>query len=173
MSTVLEVLGTPTPKGSYRAIIVGKRRPPTCSCRAVLIPSGSDGSRKLLAHWKRAVQLAVPAFAPTPTDVPLVVTITFYLARPAAHYRANGQLKPSAPAFPRWKPDGDKLLRSTLDALNAISFDDDARIVDMNARKRYADGRPEGATIEIEEISPAALPQATAPDERQPSLMGV
>ena len=160
---VLEVAGTPEPKGSYRAIVVGKRRPPTCACRAVLIPSGDDKRQKALDAWKRAVLASIPGFEATLRDVPLAVSITFRIARPAGHYRANGQLKPSAPRYPRWKPDGDKLLRSTLDALSAVAFDDDARIVDLHAFKRYADGTREGATIEIAalyEIPAVAAPAA-------------
>lgn len=170
---VLEVFGTPRPKGSYRAI-AGKG---SALGRAFLVPSDSDEARAALLAWKRAVAVSVPAFTKTLVDTALAVTIEFRLARPAGHFGARGNLKPSAPAFPRWKPDGDKLLRSTLDALKGVAFDDDARIVDMIACKRYADAKPVGATIVIAPMatdSPAtSSPKLAAQNERQPSLMGV
>ena len=139
---LLRVYGTPIPKGSYRAMTIGGK--------ARLIASTNNKAIKKLKAWKTAVQLAVPAFTKTFEDQPLELDATFWLERPAGHFRANGTLKPSAPRYPRWRPDGDKLLRSTLDALNEVAFDDDARVVDQHARKRYVTPEePAGATILI------------------------
>ena len=92
----LDVVGTPAPKGSARAILIGKIRRVPCSCRALNVPSGSNANRDALVAWARAVRQALGRAVPT-VDVALAVTITFWLARPAGHYRANGQIKPSAP----------------------------------------------------------------------------
>lgn len=70
----------------------------------------------------------------------------FYLRRP-----------PSAPKsrqYPDRKPDLDKLIRSTLDALVIGGvIEDDARIIAIRAGKVYARTRPTGALIEINSLA--------------------
>ncbi|MFF9097619.1 RusA family crossover junction endodeoxyribonuclease [Streptomyces sp. NPDC014802] len=67
--------------------------------------------------------------------------VVFTLPRPKHHYgtgRNAGVLKPSAPKFPTGKPDTDKLLRSTQDALkDAGVLLDDSVVTDTTAAKRY------------------------------------
>lgn len=80
--------------------------------------------------------------------------MTFFLPRPKGHYRTGQNahlLKDSAPALPGVKPDLDKLLRSTYDALTtAGAYTDDATVTDGSQRKRYADTtNPPGAHITI------------------------
>jgi Holliday junction resolvase RusA-like endonuclease len=85
-------------------------------------------------------------------DVPLVVTITFWLARPSGHWGKHG-LKSSAPRHPAKKPDIDKLVRATLDPMNGTIFDDDSRIVSLVAVKSYADlVGSAGASIRVERL---------------------
>ncbi len=147
------VLGTPAPKGSSRAF-VNKR-----TGRAFVAPGGAKTTEAKIANWSSAVRDAARRIvgdveAPPFVAVPLVVEIEFRLARPAGHWgkgRNAGKLTPSAPPFPMGKPDGDKLLRTTWDALTGIVFDDDSRIVDFPTRKRYATPGNEGATIVIRE----------------------
>jgi crossover junction endodeoxyribonuclease RusA len=82
----------------------------------------------------------------------LAVSIAFRICRPAGHWgkgKNAGMLAPSAPAFPRGKPDIDKLARSTLDSMTGILFDDDSRIVSLHLVKRYATVGQEGANIRI------------------------
>jgi len=153
---VLEVLGTPAPKGSSRAFI-NKR-----TGRAILAPSGSAANKGRLRSWDALVreeaQRLAPATAPMFVDKPLAVSITFRLARPSGHWgkgKRAGQLVPSAPTAPRTKPDADKLARATLDALHGTIFDDDSRIVELLVRKRYAAPGEEGARIAVEEWRPA------------------
>jgi Holliday junction resolvase RusA-like endonuclease len=144
---VLEVLGTPAPKGSVRPIVV--------KGRAMLTPShGKEGQRKLRS-WETAVREAALAAigeveVPPFVAVPLVVEMTFRMARPAGHWGAKG-LKPSAPKHPATKPDIDKLFRLAGDVLNSIVFDDDSRIVEAVVRKVYATPGHEGARIVIRE----------------------
>lgn len=86
--------------------------------------------------WNGAVRTAAAAAVgaretPPFVGVPLSIAITFRIARPPGHWgkgRNAGRLVPSAPLFPRGKPDIDKLARSTLDSLTGIVFDDDARV---------------------------------------------
>ncbi len=149
-----EVFGAPAPKGSMRAMIVGGK--------ARIVASSNSGHEKRLALWvasvrvaaRRAIGAVLDDVPPPFIDVPLYVEIEFRLERPAGHYgtgRNADSLKPSAPRFPHTKPDGDKLLRTTWDALTGVVFDDDSRIVEFPTRKRYAARGREGATITIRE----------------------
>ncbi len=140
---LLHVNGTPAPKGSARAIRQG--------AFARLVPSSSDANRKAQAAWVRAVRSSA-----APNLVPLVgpveCALTFRLARPDAHYgtgRNANTLKASAPACPIVKPDIDKLVRCTLDALTGMAFEDDSRIVWLTVRKCYATRGQEGAEVRV------------------------
>jgi Holliday junction resolvase RusA-like endonuclease len=143
---VVNVLGTPAPKGSNRAMVRGGR--------AVFVPGGSKVNQVALKGWDVAVREAAleqlgPCLSPTFVDRPLAVAITFRLARPGGHWRKQGGLSASAPLFPSKKPDVDKLARSTIDSLSGLVFDDDARIVELVVRKRYAEPGREGAEIRV------------------------
>ncbi len=71
--------------------------------------------------------------------LPLEADFTFYLPRPKSHYRASGTLKENAPVYPLSMPDVDKLARAVMDAVtDSGMWDDDARVVDLHSRKRYA-----------------------------------
>lgn len=137
----LDVIGTPAPKGSARAI--------TIAGRARLVPSSSDTNKRAQAAWVKAIQFAAKRDAHDRffAGVPISVRVTFWLARPKGHYTKRG-LRPSAPSWPTVRPDADKLARLVLDALTGVLWDDDSRIVSLSARKLYADGEP-GATIHV------------------------
>jgi Holliday junction resolvase RusA-like endonuclease len=144
-----DVLGTPAPKGSGRAMLIRSRGAP----RAIHVASGSDANKQRLKSWDTSVREAaaeaidragVPAFVQTP----IAVRITFRLARPGGHWGKTG-LRPSAPAFPAGKPDADKLARATIDSLTGTLFDDDSRIVSLRVEKRYAEPGREGASIAV------------------------
>lgn len=142
---MLEVRGTPGPKGSSRALLIRGR--------AINVPSGSDANRRAIKSWDVSVRTAAaqklgPITTPRYVAQALKVILVFRLARPGGHWGRRG-LKPSAPAVPRGKPDLDKLVRSTLDALIGSVIDDDARIVEVRASKIYAAPGNEGATIMI------------------------
>jgi Holliday junction resolvase RusA-like endonuclease len=149
----IEVLGTPAPKGSARAFYKAGMK------RAVIVKDNSERQRGWDANVReRARRVVGDVAAPPFVDTPLSVSITFRLARPAGHYRkgALNALKPGAPAFPRGKPDADKLARATLDSLTGIVFDDDARIVELVVLKRYAAPGHEGATITVSALGASA-----------------
>lgn len=154
-----DVLGTPAPKGSGRAIMVGGR--------ARHVASGSDTNARRLKSWdvalREAARLAVGEVAAPPfVGVPLRMTVVFRMQRPAGHWgtgRHAGHLKPGAPMFPATKPDSSKLLRATEDSLIGIVFDDDSRIVDTHIVKVYAAPGDEGARITIDKL-PATIAEA-------------
>lgn len=152
---VLEVLGAPAPKGSARAMLIGGR--------ARLIASSSGRNETAQSRWSKAVRDAALDQPDSYAGTPLSVRIEFRVARPRGHYgtgRNATTLKPSAPVAPSTKPDLDKLVRCTLDAIVTTTrrgrvhhgiIDDDSRIVEIAVRKVYADDACPGATIEIEE----------------------
>lgn len=72
---------------------------------------------------------------------PLKVSVVFYLNKPKSVKRK----------FPCVKPDLDNLQKSLLDGMNGIVFIDDAQIIDVEAKKRYAKKTP-SIYIEIEKL---------------------
>jgi Holliday junction resolvase RusA-like endonuclease len=119
----------------------------------VVAPSGSPQNKAALRSWDQAVrfeanQAVRGSSAPLFVDVALRISFTFRIARPAGHWGAKG-LKPSAPRWPKTKPDWDKLARATCDSLKGTVYDDDSRIVASETMKVYADPGQEGATIVV------------------------
>jgi Holliday junction resolvase RusA-like endonuclease len=87
---------------------------------------------------------------------PVHVTIMFIFARPKHHFRTGRyahELRPNAPRLHTIKPDGDKLLRSTFDALTTAGmWKDDCQVAGLSAEplKVYANpGELPGARISI------------------------
>lgn len=141
----IDILGTPSPKGSGRAVLVGGR--------ARYLSGGSGPGAARMRSWESAVREAARAVvgevdAPAFVAVPLAVRLSFALARPAGHWGKRG-LRPAAPIAPASKPDLDKLVRSTLDALTGCVWDDDSRIVSIQALKVWAQPGAEGARVEV------------------------
>ncbi|WDO09904.1 RusA family crossover junction endodeoxyribonuclease [Streptomyces murinus] len=96
--------------------------------------------------WREAVKsAALDALAYDdswmPLNEPVRIDVTFTLQRPKHHYgtgRNAGLLKSSAPEHPTGKPDTDKLLRSTQDALkDAGVLRDDSVVTAVFAAKTY------------------------------------
>ena len=131
-----EVLGTPAPQGSKRHVGHG-----------IMVESSAK-----VKPWREAVKFATPAM-PTPLTGPVSVLIVFYVARPKGHYgtgRNAERIRYGAPYLPATRPDLDKLVRSSLDALGESGvFRDDAQVTTVMAHKIYADTRPPGAQITI------------------------
>lgn len=131
--------GVPIPQGSKR---IG-RNPATK--RPILLDDNDDK----LKPWREVVAHAVRAGARSvePFDCPVRVDLKFYMPRPASHYRRDGSLKPSAPAWPAVKPDIDKLERAVFDAVTAAGvWRDDSRAVVVVKSKEYA-GLPHQAGV--------------------------
>jgi Holliday junction resolvase RusA-like endonuclease len=159
-----EVLGTPAPKGSARAINIRGR--------ARLIASGSNANRKALVEWDRAVRGRVDELlggrGTLFMNAPLEVHLVFRLERPKSHYgsgRNAGVLKDSAPRWHTVKPDADKLARAVLDSLTEVDqrpglFDDDARIPILVSQKEWADRGHAGVNVTVREL-------AIAPSDRR------
>ena len=138
---MVNVVGIPAPQGSKRHV-----------GRGILIESS-----KRVGPWRDAVVAHFSTHGQPITRIPgpVVVRIVFRIPRPRSHYTRTG-LKPSArSAMPDKRPDLDKLVRSTLDALTTTTvIDDDARVVRITAAKRYTnlDEAP-GCLIAISDAS--------------------
>jgi len=127
---IITVHGTPAPQGSKRHV-----------GRGVMIESS-----KMVKPWREAVKwAAIEVLVGAGFTGPVTVEVDFYFPHPKTGKRR---------ATHSVKPDIDKLLRSTFDALkDAGVFEDDSRICDVTARKHYAtqfSPVPAGAVIRVE-----------------------
>lgn len=102
-----------------------------------------------LKGWRAEVRKALETAKPVTWELagPMEMSVDFLFARPVAHFRLNGLLKPSAPIMPCLRSCGDldKLVRAIMDAGTGVAYDDDSQVVTINTRKRYcksAEGRP-------------------------------
>lgn len=138
------VYGQPAPQGSKSAF-VNKH-----TGRAQMLES----SKVRVDAWRSDVKVAaIQAFEAGLIAGPVEVTIIFGQARPKAHYgtgRNAHLLKPSAPEYPTGRPDIDKLVRSTLDAMTGVAFTDDSCVVKLATEKTYGDP---GAQITIRSLA--------------------
>ncbi|MGO2111720.1 MAG: RusA family crossover junction endodeoxyribonuclease [Pseudoclavibacter sp.] len=135
------VAGTPAPQGSKRHVGNG-----------VLVESSPA-----VKPWREDVRNAaehaatVGGWNAEDGDQPLACELEFWLRRPASHPKRTR-------TAPMRKPDIDKLVRSTLDALTSSGvIADDARIVDLIARKRYVHPIPLRTAADITADRPGAL----------------
>ena len=104
--------------------------------------------------WRQDIKHAAERLLPKEWHaiLPMRIKVSFLFARPQSHYRANGQLKPSAPQHCTARiGDLDKLVRALCDALQGLCYLDDSQIIEINAHRRYAsiDERP-SAIVTIE-----------------------
>ena len=88
-----------------------------------------------------------------PDGVPLRAECTFYVERPPSHLLAGGKLAKGKPVFPIYTPDLDNLVKALLDGVTdhdkrgPAAIRDDAPIVELVARKRYAVGDVEPCAV--------------------------
>lgn len=138
------VYGAPAPQGSKRHVGNG-----------VMIESS-----KKVKPWREAVKWAALQAHPHSSGVvfptgPLLVGVTFHLARPKAHYytgKRAAELRDAAPLYVPRKPDIDKLLRATFDALtDAGIWTDDSQAAAVNCRKVFSTNP--GAVITIHTLN--------------------
>ena len=82
---------------------------------------------------------------------PVQIAILFEFDRPRKHFKANGELRPDAPAYHTGRPDVDKLLRAILDALTGVCFKDDSQVSRCFTEKPY--GTAAQTVIDIAELA--------------------
>ena len=129
------VYGVPAPQGSKTAFVRGGK--------AVVVDGSSKTGRQKLSSWR--AEVAREALNNRPDEVYdhfVHITINFFMPKPK-----------SAPKFKMYcdkKPDIDKLVRSTLDALTGVIYRDDSQVVSLQAIKFYATpDEPSGAFISV------------------------
>lgn len=133
-SAHITVYGIPAPQGSKRHV-----------GRGIMIESS-----KKVKPWREAVKWAIfeklgPDFETI--SGPVVVSIEFQLPKPKS--------SPKKRLHPDSKPDIDKLIRSTLDAITESSvIEDDARVVRLQSSKVFCGaGDKPGASIKVESMA--------------------
>lgn len=127
-----------------------KGQPRARACRrgnhaAVYDPGTADA-------WKWAVRAAAKdKWDGVPFVGPIRLEVTFYMPRPKAHFRANGDLKPNAPEWHIGKPDRDNLEKALMDALTTLGvWADDCQVCTGTVRKQYA--TKGGAWVTVAEV---------------------
>ena len=118
--------------------VSGARRVPLASGKVAHLPT------KRNAEWALLGGQSGRAFAPaTPLLGAVAFTATFYLPRP---------LNARKIMFPLKRPDLDNLLHKLTDQFNGVFWHDDSQVVDLVARKRFADEHS-GVMIEVEGVA--------------------
>lgn len=118
------VFGTPQPQGSTRAFIPkGWNRPIITTDNAKLKPFRQEVAQTaLIAMRERGAQMAA-------RGIPIALTLGFFFDKPKST-RKSVRRKVS-------RPDLDKLLRATLDALTGIVYADDSQVDEIRAVKAF------------------------------------
>ena len=140
----LWVPGVPQPKGSTRSFVVNGKAITTSTVRG-------------LKDWEQSIRYVVAVNKLVPIHGPVKISLTFLLPRPASRHSKPHSKDPwKRDPVPDTKPDLDKLIRGCLDPLGGgIVIDDDSRVLEIQATKRYvdSDGQP-GVLLVVEEIPP-------------------
>jgi Holliday junction resolvase RusA-like endonuclease len=141
-----DVRAIPSPQGSksYKGHRGGK---------PILVESAGQS----LKDWRTAVRVdcvaAMKDTRITGWGGPIHVLIAFHMPRPRSHYRTGKhahELRPNAPTYSDKRPDIDKLIRSTLDALTAAGiYMDDGQVARLEVDQLYADPQPVGAVVTV------------------------
>ena len=130
------VLGLAQPKGSAKIVPLRRQFPFTVGSfrdllRSVAITSDNAKVKAWQKDIARAATLALGAVTMELTGA-CALEVIFYLPRPQSHRKGD-----TTPHVVR--PDVDKLCRAVADALTGIVWRDDSQIIDLMARKRYAE----------------------------------
>jgi len=129
------VQGHPVPQGSKRHVGGGR-----------MVEQAN------IKPWRLSIAWEASQLFSEPLEGPVVLDLLFSLKRPKGHYgtgRNAGVLKPRCVDLrPVTRPDVDKLCRAVGDALTGVAYRDDSQVVDLIARKVYAEGH-EGVRIEV------------------------
>lgn len=135
MTVSFFIPGTPRTKGSIRSF--GKHG---------FVPANP----KLQAYESDVRLFASQEWKGEPTTGAVELWIVWEFPRPKSHYkggRIGGELKATAPARHRQKPDHDKLLRAVLDGLTGVVYVDDAQVDKSHPWKKWS--TRSGATVTI------------------------
>lgn len=139
----LTVYGQPAGAGSKTAQPIGDRfheRRDSDGRLILIYRHATKGTEKWMATVEKEAGIGWRGRGPV--DGPIWVEIDCFEARPDGHFRADGSLRPDAPAHPSRTVthDSGKMRRAIEDALtNAEVWADDKRVVDGHDHKHYCD----------------------------------
>lgn len=111
------VPGTPVPQGSMVPFI----------CAGTGKARTKATNKEKLNPWRTTVSLFARGAWKKPINSPVRVSLRFVINRKKSVKRP----------VPSVKPDIDKLVRAVLDGMTGVVFDDDARVVGLEATKEY------------------------------------
>lgn len=153
----LRVDGAIKPKGSvsafaYKDKATGKQKASVVHKRAKSSEAAIQYAASQALQERAGLQAEVSTYYRNPVSVIAVVTFEApaWVRKRHKPVLSGPHKRPASFPLHRTRPDGDKLLRTILDALTDVAFNDDAQVFDKRCIKRYAvgDERPH-ATIFI------------------------
>jgi len=146
------VRGTPVPQGSTRAFI------PKGWTRPVITAANSKTK-----PWKQEIsgtaisEMSIHGFSKLERPAAVKISAWFTFPRPSG--------VPKRITQKTTKPDLDKLVRSLLDALTGVVFDDDSQVVEIHVSKHFGDPEMRVRVEEFESVSGTKLTRKAVADE--------
>lgn len=132
------VYASPAPQGSMKAIVIDGNARVMCDNKKTM---PYRHAVTMMARNKMATENINEPMAGK--HVPVKLMLEFHLARPKG--------APKKRTEPAVKPDLDKLVRATCDALKGVLYLDDGQVTELRAKKCYAEG-PEMVVIGMETL---------------------
>lgn len=127
---------------------IAKQRPRMARNGHFYTPKKTHDYEKLVGFSYRAVPICRKKYYSK--GIPVEVAVEIYQKIPSHFNKAKKQLALSKKIFPMSKRDIDNQLKSILDGLNGIAYDDDKQVVKVNVEKFYSD--KEYAKVSIGEL---------------------
>lgn len=100
--------------------------------------------------YERYVQLTIMKAKVKPIDGPIKVDMTVYRGIPKSYSKKRHEAALNGELLPTTKPDIDNYVKSILDASNGMLYHDDNQVIELVARKLYAE--VPRVEIKIEEL---------------------
>ena len=95
--------------------------------------------KKVSVYKKQLAMMCQLKYKNDPVTGPLKVELTFFRHIQSSISKKECELRLSGSHRPVVKPDTDNYVKSTLDGLNGLLWEDDNQIVDLIAHKYYSD----------------------------------
>ena len=95
--------------------------------------------KKVSVYKKQLAMMCQLQYKNDPVTGPLKVELTFFRHIQSSISKKERELRLSGSHRPVVKPDTDNYVKSTLDGLNGLLWEDDNQIVDLIAHKYYSD----------------------------------
>ena len=95
--------------------------------------------KKVSVYKKQLAMMCKFQYKQAPLTGPLMVELNFFRHIQSSISKKERELRMSGSHRPVVKPDTDNYIKSTLDGLNGLLWEDDNQIVDLVAHKYYSD----------------------------------